>query len=63
MQSAKRCGYGITLGAKQLDRKLEPLWKGPAVLIKQLTNTMWRIRMPRGRATLSHTDTMQPYVE
>ena len=56
------CGFG-TKRAKQLDRKLEPLWIGPAVLKEHLSQAMWRVRMPSGRIALTHMDGVQPYVE
>ena len=49
--------------AKQFNRKLVPHWVGPAVLMEQLSQTIWRMRAPNGRSRLVHTDSLQPYVD
>ena len=42
--------------AKHFNLKLVPHWVGPAVLMKQLSRTIWRMRAQNGRPRLVHTN-------
>lgn len=41
--------------------KLEPWWKGPGILVGQVSKSVWRVRGPSGKVWVRHSDMLRPY--